>query len=113
MPYMQVFQDVVNPPSVLSPPPGWEVANVKSGELFPFYAYEQFEDEIDWITGKVTGRKLTWKRASFFVPTQDFMLNQLQPDNSWLCLQIIKGPLLYIAMDAIDGDKRVLRLQAV
>jgi hypothetical protein len=110
---MQVLTEVDPPPSLLNPPPNWKEAKVAPGTFFTFYAYETFQDGHDWITGEVTGRELYWKRASFFLPAQDFEMLRLQPDNTWKVLQIIKGPMEYIAMDAEDGDALVLRLRAV
>jgi hypothetical protein len=111
--WMQVYQYVEHPPSLLNPPAGWKEAVLPAGTNVTFYAYETFQDGHDWLTGEVTGRELYWKRASFFLPAQEFEMLRLQPDNTWTVLQIIKGPLEYISLDAEDGDALVLRLRAV
>jgi hypothetical protein len=111
--WMQVFQYVEHPPTLLNPPPGWKEAVLPAGTNVTYYAYETFMDERDWLTGEVTGRALYWKRACFFLPAQNFEMLKLMEDNTWTVLQVIKGPLEYINLDAEDGDALVLRLRAL
>jgi hypothetical protein len=40
------------------------------------------------------------------------MMMQLLEDNSWVCVNVLKGPILYVALDAPDGDAKVFRLIA-
>jgi hypothetical protein len=107
---MEVLESVV-PPSIAHPPAGWQTNYVPSGTWFKFYAYERFETYYDWDTGEES-RVLVWKRANFFLPAQTFCIMQLQPDNTWLEVGTVTGPIGYFDLDAKDGDARVLRLQA-
>ena len=109
---MQVFQDVPTPPTIANPPANWQSATVPSGSWFKFYAYEEFADIRDFFTGLVTGRKLVWKRAAFFLPAQTFNIMELQEDNTWECAGTVIGPRGYFDLDADDGTAMVQRLQA-
>lgn len=111
--WMQVYQFVAEPPRVQFPPEGWQRKLIPSGQPVTFYAYEVFADEHDWITGQLTGEKiLVWKRACFFLPDQEFEMQQLGYDNQWFAVQIIRGPMEYFNMDGADGDEKVFRLVA-
>lgn len=112
--WVQEFHEVERPDSLSNPPPkGWEHRTVPAGTLWEYYAYEHFIDKIDWVTGEVTGRVLVWNRASYFIPAQKFGVMMLQQDNTWACIQVIEGPMVYFAMDSLDGDGIVLRLEAL
>lgn len=111
--WMQVYQWVAEPPDVRNPPPGWESATLRPGAHFPFYAYEVFQPEVDWMTGEIVSRRLVWKRACFFLPRQPFALMRLMPDNVYRQIGVIHGPSLYLALDAADGDGAVFRLEAL
>ncbi len=114
MPWLNVYQFVDEPPNIQKPPDGWKEKYYKSGAEVPFIAYEVFESEFDWLTGKPSEeKKLVWKRAYFWLPTQQFEMMQLQTDNTWRHIALIQGPREYLALDAEDGYKHVFKLRAV
>lgn len=106
--WVQEFHLVDKPTNLVNRPgPGWETNTVPSGTLWEYYAHEVWMDNVD---GK---RVLVWQRAFYYIPDQTFMVMRLMPDNTWLCVDLLEGPMIYHALNMVDGEEIVLRLQSL